>query len=243
MRTAPVTKIIEHSVVDGPGNRAAIFLQGCNFNCAYCHNPETIDLSVRPESLSVLTAEQVVERVAGAVPFIRGLTISGGECMLHAPFVYDVCSLAKQRFGAEFSCLLDSNGSLPFDLVLPVIDGVLLDVKAAGESTHEALTGAPLGPVLASVTALARAGKLVEVRTVVTGDGEEAFRCIELVCCRIREAAGADAVGRTGYKLIRYRPKGVRIEYLRSLKVPAAPAMERVVEHAKQCGFDPVTAV
>ena len=41
---ALVNKIIPFSSVDGPGNRTAIFLQGCNFNCQYCHNPETIHL-------------------------------------------------------------------------------------------------------------------------------------------------------------------------------------------------------
>lgn len=39
-----VNKIIPFSSVDGPGNRTTIFLQGCNFNCIYCHNPETINL-------------------------------------------------------------------------------------------------------------------------------------------------------------------------------------------------------
>lgn len=39
-----INKIIPFSSVDGPGNRTAIFLQGCNFNCVYCHNPETINL-------------------------------------------------------------------------------------------------------------------------------------------------------------------------------------------------------
>ena len=42
MITAPVNKIIPFSAVDGFGNRTAIFLQGCNQNCIYCHNPETI---------------------------------------------------------------------------------------------------------------------------------------------------------------------------------------------------------
>ena len=39
-----VNRIIPFSSVDGPGNRTAIFLQGCNFNCLYCHNPETINV-------------------------------------------------------------------------------------------------------------------------------------------------------------------------------------------------------
>lgn len=42
--TGLVNKIIPFSSVDGPGNRTAIFLQGCNFNCIYCHNPETINI-------------------------------------------------------------------------------------------------------------------------------------------------------------------------------------------------------
>lgn len=41
---APINKIIDQSFVDGPGNRTAVFFQGCNYHCAYCHNPETIHL-------------------------------------------------------------------------------------------------------------------------------------------------------------------------------------------------------
>jgi len=38
-----INKIIPFSAIDGPGNRTVIFLQGCNLNCLYCHNPETIN--------------------------------------------------------------------------------------------------------------------------------------------------------------------------------------------------------
>ncbi|MDQ0362665.1 YjjW family glycine radical enzyme activase [Breznakia pachnodae] len=44
MKKALVNKIIPFSNVDGPGNRTAIFVQGCPFSCLYCHNPETIHL-------------------------------------------------------------------------------------------------------------------------------------------------------------------------------------------------------
>ncbi|MCT4507186.1 MAG: YjjW family glycine radical enzyme activase [Tepidibacter sp.] len=39
-----VNRILPFSSVDGPGNRSVIFMQGCNFNCLYCHNPETINI-------------------------------------------------------------------------------------------------------------------------------------------------------------------------------------------------------
>lgn len=41
---ALINNIIKFSNVDGPGNRMAIFFQGCNYKCIYCHNPETINI-------------------------------------------------------------------------------------------------------------------------------------------------------------------------------------------------------
>lgn len=38
---AIVNRIIKHTFIDGPGCRLAVFLQGCNMRCLYCHNPET----------------------------------------------------------------------------------------------------------------------------------------------------------------------------------------------------------
>jgi pyruvate formate lyase activating enzyme len=41
---ALINKILPFSSVDGPGNRSIVFFQGCNFDCLYCHNPETINI-------------------------------------------------------------------------------------------------------------------------------------------------------------------------------------------------------
>ena len=54
MITAPVNKIIPFSSVDGPGNRTAVFFQGCNWDCCYCHNPETRNMCTGCMARSVL---------------------------------------------------------------------------------------------------------------------------------------------------------------------------------------------
>jgi pyruvate formate lyase activating enzyme len=45
MRPTPglVGSTLSGSLVDGPGNRFVVFLQGCNFDCFNCHNPHTIN--------------------------------------------------------------------------------------------------------------------------------------------------------------------------------------------------------
>ena len=44
-----VTDIQRFSVHDGPSIRTTVFLKGCNMDCAWCHNPETI--SFEPEMI------------------------------------------------------------------------------------------------------------------------------------------------------------------------------------------------
>ena len=42
-----VFNIQRHSIHDGPGIRSTVFLKGCNLNCMWCQNPESMDL--RPQ--------------------------------------------------------------------------------------------------------------------------------------------------------------------------------------------------
>lgn len=62
------------SIVDGPGFRYVLFVQGCPHHCHGCHNPESWD----PEAGVEMTAAEVFEEIA-ANPHLRGVTFSGGE--------------------------------------------------------------------------------------------------------------------------------------------------------------------
>jgi len=62
------------SIVDGPGVRLALFVQGCSHRCPGCHNPETHD----PHGGSDVNLDQLIGLVTRCTG-IEGVTISGGE--------------------------------------------------------------------------------------------------------------------------------------------------------------------
>lgn len=70
--------IAQDSIVDGPGLRLAVFVQGCARGCDGCHNP---DSQPKYGGYSARVAD-IMEKVS---PITTGLTISGGE-----PFDQDV---------------------------------------------------------------------------------------------------------------------------------------------------------
>ena len=206
-----VNKIIPFSSVDGPGNRTAIFLQGCNFNCLYCHNPETINLcnncgictKVCPTQCltmengivhwdkekciecdnclkackncscprtTYMTVEEVIKAIENTRPFISGITLSGGECMLQKEFVIELCEEVKKL---GLTAFIDSNGSIPFygdDRLMKAIDAVMLDVKSYDKEEHKMLTGQDNEMVFKNMEYLASINKLYEIRTVIVPD-------------------------------------------------------------------------
>ena len=67
---------VEDSIVDGPGLRYSVFVQGCPHHCPGCHNPESHDFT---GGRIADTAELV--KPLQRNPLLDGLTLSGGEPM------------------------------------------------------------------------------------------------------------------------------------------------------------------
>ena len=272
--TAPVNKIIPFSTVDGPGNRTAIFLQGCNMNCLYCHNPETrgicnhcgkcvvtcpvealvmnqgrveylpqkciqCDTCIRicpndsSPKTSDMTALEVFEKIKKQVPFIRGITVSGGECTLYPEFLTELFVLCKN---AGLSTLIDSNGTLDFskqEKLLEVTDGVMLDIKAYDKEQHEKVTGIDNERILDNAVFLASRGKLYEVRTVVV---QELFDAKETILQVGKLLKPYLAINDIRYKIIAYRPMGVRKQYA-DYQIPQKEYLESLSKQLYEEGF------
>ena len=84
--------IVPESIVDGPGYRLAVFVQGCPHACPGCHNPKTHDFAGGYLSD---TAEIIAK--LGKNPLVRGVTLTGGEPMMQAAALCEVASAAKEK--------------------------------------------------------------------------------------------------------------------------------------------------
>ena len=81
MTKALVNRILPFSSVDGPGNRTVIFLQGCNFNCRYCHNPETISRCIACGQCISACPSGALESSNGKVTWNSTSCISCDACL------------------------------------------------------------------------------------------------------------------------------------------------------------------
>lgn len=276
---APVNHIIPISVVDGPGSRTSIFLQGCNIACSYCHNPETQRLCIHcgacvpgcptqaltlvegkvvwnkslciqcdrciqtcphyaSPKIETLTPEQVMEQVRQNIPFIRGITTSGGECTLHAAFLTQLFTLAQQE---GLTCLIDSNGMVDFQQLpqlMAVTNGVMLDVKAWDTELYHQLTKATSNSMVKkNLQYLARENKLQEIRIVYLPGKVDAKAALQGIAALI-----PGTLAQTKVKLISYRKYGVR-NPSSDMHEPSAEEMQGLKQLAKSLGFGIIETV
>jgi pyruvate formate lyase activating enzyme len=153
---------------DGPGIRFVVFLQGCNFRCIYCHNPDTWPLSAGSE----YSAEEIAEMAARYKPYFDascgGITVSGGEQLLQIKFVTALFKLCRDR--GIHTCL-DTNGSAvrseDLDELMEYTDLVLLDIKHIEPDMHKNITAAVNQTVLSFAKYLNDIGKPFHIRSVV----------------------------------------------------------------------------
>lgn len=124
---------------DGPGLRLVVFLQGCNFNCLYCANPDTITL----KGGTPTEIEEIVRMAVSQKSFFGkkgGVTISGGEPTLQAKALIQLFKKLKEE---NINICIDSNGSVFNNDVaelLKYVDLVLLDVKHFNDEWHRKIT-------------------------------------------------------------------------------------------------------
>lgn len=155
-------------LVDGPGIRTVVFMQGCDLRCCFCHNPDTWSRGQAKE----MTPEDLLRKIIRFKSYFQksggGVTFSGGEPLLQPEFLAETMSLCKEN--GIHTCL-DTAGKgfsqTDYDKILQVTDLVLYDVKHYTEEGYQAITGCPMDETLKFVEAMKRNHTNIWIRHVI----------------------------------------------------------------------------
>lgn len=175
--------LIKNTALDFPGKfSAAVFTQGCNFTCPYCHNPHLVRLFGEPVS-----EDEVWEFLTRRRKLLDGVVISGGEPALQP----DLAEFCKRLRGLGYAVKIDTNGSTPevvADLIeRRLINYLALDLKADPHNYPPELSPkAPGEAIVETIRLLKRSALPHEYRTTAAAP----FVNNESIVAIARAAAG-----------------------------------------------------
>jgi pyruvate-formate lyase-activating enzyme len=249
----PVHRIIPFSNVEGIGNRTSIFVQGCNINCLYCHNSETIPKSY--EEAQFYTTESLTHIIQNNMPFIRGITVSGGEPTLYH---HALTELFTQVHRLGITCYIDTNGFFNRTQLSDLIeqtDKFLFDIKAMDHGLdqlcfsnfqldenidpHYSERFSQHQEHLENLNYLLTRDKIEEVRHVYAKgfyDEKEVIRTIAQIL---------KPYPNIPFKLIRVHNRGLPIERMKKLKgaIPKPAELEALANYAKEQGINKIITI
>lgn len=133
-----VDSIETFGLVDGPGIRTVIFLNGCKLRCKFCHNPEM--WTKKEENYTI---SDIVNKALRSKPYFKdegGITFSGGEPLLQCDFLVECAKELKKH---DIHIAIDTAGitnNLNEDL-FKYIDLFLLDIKHTDKEGYKDVTG------------------------------------------------------------------------------------------------------
>lgn len=161
-----ISSIETMGLVDGPGIRFVVFMQGCMLRCKYCHNPETWQAN---QNKDLLTPQELVEKIKKYKNYYGsdgGVTFSGGEPLLQPSFLLESLKLCKAE-GIHTAFDTAGVGLGDYDEILKYVDLVILDIKAVDEVEYKNLTGLDISRFKVFLDACQKRNKKLWLRQVI----------------------------------------------------------------------------
>lgn len=160
-----INSIETMGLVDGPGIRFVVFMQGCKLRCLYCHNPETWS----KKSEFALTAQELVKRILKYKNYYGkegGVTFSGGEPLLQPEFLIEALKLCKQ---CHIHTCIDTAGFGYgcYEEILRYTDLVIMDIKALENESYMEMTGQKIEESLHFLDVCQKLNKKMWIRQVI----------------------------------------------------------------------------
>lgn len=152
-------------LVDGPGVRFVVFMQGCPLKCKFCHNPETWQVKNNKQTYS---PQRLIDKILKYKPYFKnngGVTFSGGEPLMQMDFLLECLKLCKKE--GIHTCL-DTAGSVPgYEKVLEYTDLILFDIKGTNKDNYKDMTNGNINNSLKFLETCQKMGKKLWIRVVI----------------------------------------------------------------------------
>lgn len=201
-----------------------------DLKCVNCGTCISVCPNYASPKVKYMEASEVYKEIKKNIPFIRGITVSGGECMLYPLFLRELFTYAKED---NLSCLIDSNGTIDFSKypdLLSLADGVMLDVKSWDNLVFKRLTGASNEIIKKNLSYLDKINKIEEIRIVYHKDFVDAKDAILGISKTLNKSSNIKL------KLIKFRNNGVR-GLMSKLDSPTDVEMNELLQYAQFLGF------
>lgn len=203
-------------LLDGPGIRVVVFMQGCPLRCLYCHNPETWILEGK-----TMTSLEIVNKIKRFKPYFGkegGVTFSGGEPLMQKSFLLDCLKLCKDE---GIHTVLDTSGAISnCEEVLNYVDLVIMDIKSFESDLYKKITGKTIDESLKFLDLCQKLNKKMWLRTVIVpgiNDNEEMINKYRLFLKKLKniekiELLPYETLGVTKYEKLNidYKLKNVK---------------------------------
>jgi len=200
-----IHSIESFGTLDGPGLRYVIFMQGCSLRCAFCHNPDTWSME-QGQSKSV---DWLVEDIKNYIPYFKssggGVTVSGGEPLLQAPFI---SLLFAQLQKMNIHKTIDTSGFAAVEKVkelLSLTDLVMLSIKHADPERHLEISGQSNERPQALARYLCKIEMPVWIRYVLIPGVSNSLRDLDLLANMISKMPNIERL-----ELLAYNTMGIK---------------------------------
>lgn len=161
---ASINSIESCGTVDGPGIRAVVFFNECHLRCKYCHNPEMWHR--QGENYTPLELANKLKRFKSYFGSTGGITLSGGEPLLHQEFIIELAKILKED---NIHIALDTAGYGlgNYEELLHYIDLIIFDIKDIDDIRFKNITGGNIKKVFEFLSIANKLNKKFWLRQVI----------------------------------------------------------------------------
>ena len=228
-----------HRIVDGVHEFDRAACKACGKCEAECPSG-ALELFGKPVTVEEAAAKLLEDRI-----FYEdggGITLSGGEPLLHREFCAELLKKMKDEGG---HCAVDTCGNVPwaaFEAVLPFTDLFLYDLKCADPDKHRRLTGSRNELILENLKKLDGTGKEIEIRMIMVPEhnmSDEDLRAAGEILARLENVSAVRLLAYHSLARSKFRAVG-HPDTMPDAASPDADTLERCAGALRACGVKKV---